>query len=249
MSELSIVLQREVPPAIVKLVHREFSPHPCVRQVLITGDCKDLLEGHMAAFVPATGSVVIDLDACVRDLRWMDKGATFIANAWFNVLYCIFHEANHAWQVEIGVETDDESSDEYALESMFHWSEHNSLPRLEEMEYLGERIKVVLNAMWAKHASVVENEISACGIAAADAGLAIRKSRFFEKEQQVTALLTEVVEGKAGCILNGRAYLRADEFLAIDDEIDANPDDIHSVLVEVFAERINHIRKGESVYA
>lgn len=247
MHEPTIVLHREIPPALVKLAHKEFGPHPIVRQIIFAGDCAELVEGHMAVFVPDTGSVVIDLDACVQDLRWMDKGATFIANAWFNVLYCIFHEAQHAWQVSSSAPESEENADNYALDRMFEWVEANGMPQLDEMAYVGERIKVVLNAMWAKHESIVENEIKACGVAAADAMCAASKEPTFENQKQIAALDTEIREGKVGHVLNGRAYLRADEFLALGSKVDASPEKLAKVLVALFAERITAIRKGERV--
>jgi hypothetical protein len=212
MSELMMVLQREVPPEIVQLAHKEFSGWESVRQVIFGTDPKGLLEGHLAAFVPETGSVIIDLDACVKDLRWMDKGATFIANAWFNLLYAIFHEAGHAWEMDNDCPWNEPACDDEALNAMYDWCEDHPLPLLEDMGYLGDRIKVVLNAIWTKHEAVVENEIRVCGRVAAYAKRVIMADTPTEKA--LTALTTAVEAGEVGEIIDGEMYLTTDEFLA-----------------------------------
>lgn len=219
MSECRIVLDREVPPDIVRLAHDQFSVYPCVRQVLFIVDKAKQLEGHLAVFVPDTGSVIIDLDACVHDLRWMDKGATFIANAWFNLLYSIYHEAQHAWQIMAERAPNEEACDEYALDRMFEWCETHPLPQVEDMGYIGERIKVVLNGLWMKHASVVENEIRVCGVVAAHAKIAAHKISHYEDQAQRAALMTAIEEGQVGKIISGEPYLTASEFI-----VALNPD-------------------------
>jgi len=244
-----IRLHKDVPPVLVELAHYEFAHHQCVNTVLFTGDCEDLMEGHMAEFCKSTGTAVIDLDRCVNDLRWMDKGATFVSNAWFNVLYCIYHESQHAHQVDYGNDQMDwaeQDAHDYAVDAMIKWCEVNELPALEQMGYLGERVKVVLNAMWVKHQSVVENEIMACGVAAADANLAARREASYENETQIASLLTGIMSGDIGLVVGGNPYLKADEFLAIGTEVDGDPDDLVRVLVDVMTENINNIRGGSA---
>jgi hypothetical protein len=213
------VLHKEVPPAIVKLAHDEMLGLRYARQIIFAANIADeLLKGHMAVYIRETESIVVDLAACVKDLRWMDKGATFIANAWFNLLYCIFHETRHAMQEEdVNFEemTDtqrDEDADEWALEGMVEWCSNNPLPKMEQMEYIGERIREVLNAMWAKHASIVENEIECNGVAAAKAMLAAQRNRRNPAPatkmhpgavDEPTALMTAIREGFVESIMVG----------------------------------------------
>lgn len=222
---MDIVLHEgiEVPYEISRLITEELK-ETNARMIILTRDSGDLMKGHMAAFAPATMSIVIDLDKCVNDLRWMDQGATFIANAWFNLLYCIYHEAQHAWQqdwmftMENWTEADlEEDADKYALSQMTDWFETHPIPKIEEMGYIGERIRIALNAIWAKHESLVERELKmAADNVAADAELAIQKSKLYEGPQEVAALRTAVEEGRVDKrIVDGRLVLPADEFLAI----------------------------------
>lgn len=248
MTDLSITLHREVPPEIVRLAHEEFMPRECVTEVLFTGPT-DQLEGHMAVLVPANGSVVIDLDRCVRDLRWMDLGATFVANAWFNVLYCIYHECNHAYQVDHGLPEIEDDCDMYARDSMFEWLKEHRLPKLAEMGYLTDVIKDVLNKMWGKHQQLVELEINVAGVAAAHVLNAATRISAFENNSQISALVTEVMEGRAGIVVDGEPYLTAEEFIvAVDSDVSDNPDEYYEALRDVLI-NIKQSKKEEVRYA
>lgn len=212
---VQIVIHRDIPYSISKLANDELSEET-TDEIIFTGHPVDL-EGHMAVYVAETKSIIIDLDACVKDLRWMDQGATFIANAWLNLLYCVLHEAKHAHQMYyepiMPTKRMEEQADKYALNGMFKWFTENPLPDMDSMGYIGERIKVVLNAMWTKHESIVENEIKTCGLVAANATTTTIKSGQYEKQSQVAALMTEIQEGRIGKILDGQPYLTAEEFI------------------------------------
>lgn len=249
MSECRIMLHREVPPEIVRLVHEELAKRECVSQIIFTGACP-ALEGHMAVFAPDTGSVVIDLDACVKDLRWMDHGSTFVSNAWFNLLYCIFHESWHAGQVFFGVNPNEEDCDEYARNRMFDWLSTHKMPKLAEMGYLTDAIKKVLNAMWGKHQHLVELEINVAGVAAAHVFNAATKIPSFENQRQIASLVSEVMEGRAGKVVDGEPYLTADEFIvAVDSDVKGDSNEHVQKLANVLREIQQSNKKMEASYA
>ena len=224
MQRVKIILHEEVPPAIVNIVREEFDPLGVVDQILLTRNC-ELLEGRMAAFVPATGSVVIDLDACIKDLRWMEKGATFIANAWFNLLYCIYHEACHAKQVEKGLAIilpDDMleiHADKSAIEDMMEWAMQHDMPALEEMGYVGEKIKKTLDRLRIKQPAMVELELNACGKGVAIARVAATRCETeYDTKKSIASLETAIDDSEVGVIINNDKYLKAEEFINIDGE-------------------------------
>lgn len=222
---IKILLHEEVPPSIVRIVREEFEALTTVEQVLFTHHC-ELLEGRMAAFVPATGSVVIDLDACIKDLRWMEKGATFIANAWFNLLYCIYHESCHAQQVEEGLDLKlsndllEVHADENALEDMMEWAMQHDMPTLKEMGYVGEKVKEALDRLQNKRPELVELELNACGKGVAIARVAATRCAIaYATEESIASLETAIDDGRVdGIIIDNTRYLQAQDFINIDGE-------------------------------
>lgn len=221
---IQIIMHEEVPPSIVQLVRKVYNSLIRVDQVIFTSRCTQL-EGRMAAFVPDTGSVVIDLDACVKDLRWMNKGASFIANAWFNLLYCIYHEANHARQVEDGLDAVhpeymlEMDADTYALDDMADWALENQMPALENMGYIGNKLQQVLNRVYHKRPEVVDAELEVCGKAVAIARAAANSCpNYKDIDESVASLETAIDEGRLGVLINGERYLNAYEFIDFDGE-------------------------------
>jgi len=142
-----------------------------VQNIVITFD--SLLNGKTGAFLPDEKTIIIDIGHCITNHYWLDRGATSIANAWFNMIYTLFHELKHARQlserpelVQMAHLTDEYETDarEYGFLSLEEWSINDGvIPELDELGVAGETLKESLNQLYASATEEVDIELSAQG--------------------------------------------------------------------------------------
>lgn len=226
---MNILVHKDPPQELVRIVNELYSTIRSIKQVIFDGNI-DLLHGKMAVFVPDTGSIIIDLAACAKDIRWMKKGSLYVPNVWFNMLYCVYHEYAHAKQVLVkGWEDVDKAileagADHEAIDLMVEWAGAGKIPKLREMGWVINLIRDKLNKAYITNQNITNYEIDALDSnAAAFASTATLLSTEYitsTKEDQTMLmenLCEHVQSGDIGVTIRGIGYLYPEEFLMIDD--------------------------------
>ena len=96
---MEILIHKEVPPQLVEAVNALYGGIDAIKKVIFDANIPDL-NGHMGVFNPDTGAILIDIGACMKDVRWMGMGMSYVPNVWCNMLYAVFHEGAHAGHFE-----------------------------------------------------------------------------------------------------------------------------------------------------
>lgn len=180
--------------------------------------------------------ILIDLENCITNVNWCQKGMLYIPNTWYNILYAIYHERAHLRQLIMNPSLKDnleehlaemeKSADTEAIDCLYEWSKSNHMPTLANMGWAGERIKKVLNSVYSKHPAIVDEEIDTMGTGAvARAKVAANASSSFETAEMASSLYRHIEEGHVGLKVNGHLYLNAEEFFCIDDHTNMTEED------------------------
>jgi hypothetical protein len=166
----------EIVPAgqpLLDLVTKTFSGFDEVTEVRFTAF--DLPDGNLAAFLPLSGTVVVDMGnaAIAKSNYWMEQGATYIASTWFNLVFGIFHERAHVRQVRENAELKgldhateimEAAANAEANSALLAWAEDNpAIPGLDDLGFAGEYIKEVLNAKYSEYPQPVLRELNCQG--------------------------------------------------------------------------------------
>lgn len=157
---------------------------------------------------------------------WMKKGVMYTANVWFNLVWTFFHELVHAQQLEQEPELaaldslpqiyEDEACG-IGLDSTLYWALHHDMPTLNEMAWVGEQIKLLLNRMYAQTPETVNEEIDLQGTnLVARAEEAATNSKEYSTEEETALLLKSIDEGLVGGKVGNRKYLTAYEAIDLD---------------------------------
>jgi hypothetical protein len=110
-------------------------------------------------------------------------------------------------------------ADENALEDMMEWAMQHNMPTLEEMGYVGKKVKEALNRLQNKRPDLVKFELNACGEGVALARVAATRCAIeYDTEESIASLETAIDGGWVGVIINDNKYLNAEEFINIDGE-------------------------------
>lgn len=192
---MKIIEHREPPVGLLELAEEVLGGVGC--ETLIIGAYLDFMtEGRMSVLVLEKKCVVIDLASCGTDVRWMRRGAFYVPNVWFNLVYCIFHEAAHLYQIEeYGDEIHDvpeaileHSADLIAMDSLAEWIQetNNIVPSLDDFGWLQGMIRNTLNYLYASGLPV-ELELDAMKMDAVARALAVKGLK--ETDSQALAAL------------------------------------------------------------
>ena len=224
MKELSernieIVDERGAPPELIRLARDAAVQCQKVDSIIFGAFISDL-NGNLGAYNPDTQTIVIDMGQCLINRDWMEKGILFIPNVWFNLVYTFFHEMAHAFQLEEDPEIAelDELLPEYeeeantiAKDSLLEWVKDGTTPRLNELGWVGDQIKVLFNKMYVHHPKAVLEEMSAEGTAAAADALHAILTKGVEDPEDRAKLIESIDEGLIGIKINTKHYLTAYE--------------------------------------
>jgi len=222
---MEIIDNRGAPPELVRIVHEACKEHPSVKRVIFDAFI-DALGGDTGAFDPITGTIYIDMGACVMNKTWMNKGIMYTANVWFNLVWTFFHELVHVQQLEqepelvaldrLPQEYEDEACDT-GLNSLLMWALDNDMPNLNEMAWVGEQIKILLNRLYAQMPWSVNEELDLQGTNfVADAIEAAGASKEYSEQEEIEVLLKSIDEGLVGGKVGVRKYLTAYEAIDLD---------------------------------
>lgn len=122
---------------------------PLAEKVLFETD-DTYTEGHRGVYYPSLRTVVVNLHKCMTDDLFKDWGLLYSARVYTTIMYTIYHEFEHARQLQNHPELINADSlpeyyereaDLYAL-SRVH--EIQDIPTLEELGWVGETIRMVL---------------------------------------------------------------------------------------------------------
>lgn len=218
--DVHIMDNKGAPPELVRLAREAASKCSKVRVVVFDAFIEDL-KGELGAFDPDTGTIIVDMGACVTDKRWMKKGIMFIPNVWFNLIFTFFHEMAHAFQLEedqslalfevLPLEYEEEA-DTIAENSLIQWVDAHDTPLLVEMNWVGEQIKGLFNKMYVRAPEAVVEELDLNGTTAVANALhtILAKGQVDDKGDR-DKLLKSIDDGEIGVKINGKRYFTAYE--------------------------------------
>ena len=180
---MEIIEHREPPKGFAEFAEEILGGVGC--ESLVIGAHLDFMtEGRMSVLVLEKKCVVIDLAACGRDTRWMRRGAFYVPNVWFNLIYSVFHEAAHLYQMEeYGDEIHDipeaileHSADLIAMDSIEVWirETNNIVPNLEDFGWLKGMMKDTINHMYSRGLPEIDLELDAMKMDAVARALAVQ---------------------------------------------------------------------------
>ena len=217
---MEIIDNRGAPPELIRLANAAASKCKKVKKVIF-GAFIEELNGDLGAYDPAEETIVIDMGACIKKQAWMKKGILFIPNVWFNLVFTFFHEMAHAFQLEedpdlikldVLPEAYEHEANIVAEDSLLEWAKHGSIPRLNELGWVGDEIKNLLNILYSTKPDIVNEEMEVEGTeAAADALHASLSIELGDSTEDRDKLLKSIDEGLIGLKIRGKRYLTAYE--------------------------------------
>lgn len=180
---MEIYEHREPPKGFMDFAEEVLGGVGC--RALIVGAHLDFMtEGHMSVLVLEKKCVIIDFAKCATDVRWMRRGAFYVPNVWFNLLYSVFHEAAHLYQMsEYGDEIHnvpeavlEHSADLIAMDSLAVWIQetNNIVPKLEDFGWLTGMMRDTINRMYATGLPHIDLELDAMKMDAVARALAVQ---------------------------------------------------------------------------
>ena len=149
----------------------------------------------------------------------MEKGIMYIPNVWFNLVFTLFHEVAHAFQLEEDPELakldvlpkdHEDDANTIAEDSLLEWAKEGIIPQLNEMGWVGDQVKALLNKLYAQTPQAVLDEMAVEGTTAvANALHAALMSDQYENKEDMKQLLEAIDEGFVGVKVDGKRYLTA----------------------------------------
>jgi len=213
-----IIDNKGAPPELVSIAQRAGAECAIIKTIVFDAFIGKL-KGSLGAFDPNNGIVIIDMGNCVNSRSWMKKGVMYIPNVWFNLVFALFHEVAHAFQLEedpelldfdkLPQEFEDEANT-IAEDSLLEWAKEGVIPRLNEMNWVGEQIKSLLNRLYAQTPHEVVDEMAVEGTTAvANAMHAALVNQQYENKEDMLALFDAIDDGYVGVIVNKKRYFTA----------------------------------------
>lgn len=216
--QVHIVDNRGAPPELIRLAWQVAKECKEIKAVIFDAFI-DKLNGDLGAYDPVTGTIIIDMGACVLKKAWMKKGIMYIPNVWFNLVFTLFHEAEHALQLEedptlaeLGVLPKDleDTANVTAEISLLNWALEGTIPRLDELGWVGIQIKGLLNKLYVQAPQAALEEIAVEGTTAvSNAMYAALTSSQYADAAEIEKLLEAIDDGYVGVKVGGKRYLTA----------------------------------------
>ena len=227
---MKILIHKEVPSQLLEAA-REMCEQIDIKQMIFDANITGL-NGKLGMFNPNTGAILIDIGICMKNVRWMELGMSYIPNVWCNMLHTVFHEGAHASHFmaepehfEMYMEHKDavleHAADVEALELTIDWTRLHETPTISEMGWAGEQIQTLLNSLYLKDPNLIDEAIEieytkAAGkvamVAAHCPGLA--------DDEDAQRVIRAVQDGEIGIRINGIGYLKIDDILEINNQQD-----------------------------
>lgn len=230
---MEVIDNRGAPPELVLEIFTECMRLP-VKYIVFDAFIEDL-NGALGAFNPDTGTIYIDMGACITDKNWMKKGILFIPNVWLNLLMVGFHEAAHAFQLneepelacldELPQDYEDEAA-AIAEKRLLQWAKKPTVkvPTLNELGWVGDQIKFLFNKLYAQMPEYVNEELDLQGTdLIANAEIAAAASKEYCAPEEIALLLKQIDEGSIGGKYKQKKYLTAYEAIDLDHVEHVNP--------------------------
>ena len=218
--EVQIIDIVGAPPELIRIAHKAARECTKVKKVIFSVFTKEL-DGALGAYDPKNETIIIDMGACVIKTSWMNKGILYIPNVWFNLVFAFFHEMEHAFQLEedpdlikmgsLPPQYEDDAN-QVAEDSLLEWAKNGTIPKLNEMGWVGDRIKSILNKLYVQLPNTVNEEMEVEGTeAVANALHAILTSKNTKDEEERKKILKAIDDGDIGVKISGKRYLTAYE--------------------------------------
>ena len=220
LQEVQIVDDVGAPPELIRIAHKAARECTKVKKIIFSAFIKEL-SGDLGAYDPENETIIIDMGACVTKKAWMSRGIMYIPNVWFNLVFAFFHEMAHAFQLEddpdilildpLPQEYEDEAN-QVAEDSLLAWAKDNTIPKLNELGWVGIQIKAMLNKLYVQLPNAVNEEMEVEGTeAVANALHAMLTAGDIEDAEGRKKVLESIDNGDIGVKVAGKRYLTAYE--------------------------------------
>ena len=220
LQEVQIVDDVGAPPELIRIAYKAARECTKVKKIIFSTFIKEL-SGDLGAYDPENETITIDMGSCVVKKAWMTRGILYIPNVWFNLLFTFFHETAHAFQLEedpgiivldtLPQEYEDEAN-QIAEDSLLEWAKGNTIPKLNELGWVGTQIKSMLNKLYVQLPDAVNEEMEVEGTeAVANALHAMLTIEDTEDAGSRKKVLASIDQGDIGVKVAGKRYLTAYE--------------------------------------
>ena len=219
MTKVAITKSKEPPEELIRVAEQELAEVATVKDLLFEAEFLD--DGAIGGFFPEDKMLIIDLGHCLTNQMFMEKGLMHIPSIWFNMLWALYHELAHAKQLMTNPNLSQEyplpqahehAADLEAMAKIRAWIADNQIPTLEEMGWVGEQVKHMINMTYSQDMGkqlVEELDILNIG-GVVLANILATHQDFSEKGQQ--SLYEMIDTGEIGVKVNNQRYLKAAEF-------------------------------------
>ena len=217
---MEIVDNKGAPAELIRMAHEAAGKCTKVKRVIFDAFIKDL-ENKLGAYDPRTETIIIDMGHCLMQRDWMKKGILLIPNVWFNLVFTFFHEMGHAFQLEedpalVDVnplpQNYEDEANTIGEDSLLEWAKKGIIPRLDEMNWVGDQLRIILNRMYTQVPEVVIEELNAEGTeAVANALHLILATNQYDTKEDRAKLFKDIDEGQLGTKVKGKHYFTAYE--------------------------------------
>lgn len=221
---IEVVVTQKPPEELIRIAKHELKDITTVEALLFEAG---FLKGKgTGGFFPEDKIIVIDPAECMNNLMFMEEGMMYIPNVWFNMLWALYHDSAHARQLMVDPNINEEyplpvfyehAADLEARAKIGTWSDDSPMPKLDDMGWVGEELKKMINLVYAqpKGTKLIEelDAINAGGVGSVDTITAHHETI---NANQYKSLCKAVDKGDVGMIVNGKRCLDAKGFFSID---------------------------------
>jgi len=220
LQEVQIVDDVGAPPELIRIAHKAARECTKVKKIIFSAFIKEL-SGDLGAYDPENETIIIDMGACVTKKAWMSRGIMYIPNVWFNLVFAFFHEMAHAFQLEenpaliklwpLPLQYEEEA-DQIAEDSLLAWTKDNTVPKLNDLGWVGTQIKAMFNKLYVQLPDTVNEEMEVEGTeAVANALHAMLTTGSMEDGEDRKRVIASIDKGDIGLKVAGKRYLTAYE--------------------------------------
>jgi len=219
-----IVALKEPPEDLVKIAIEECRNLPSVKSILFDR-CEEQGIDTTGMFDTGEGIILIDLAKCIYNRKWVSAGMLPAASTWFTMLWTLYHEIGHAFQLlrdpslsEKSLQDLEQEANIFAMKKVEEWvRRENSMPKFRDMGVAG---------VWMKQ--FINDNYGLCSLGSAIAIEAYERNLVADledikdmvgpgsiSESQYEELRELIDEGDVGVLLRARRYLNAQEFFSL----------------------------------
>ena len=222
---IQVIESEQAPAALVQLVRLETEDVPTIESVVFGAYFGHMKQGNtVATYLPDQKTIYIDLGNALLSVEYYNQGMMFIPNVWYTVIFGLYHEIEHASQLEaeprlieyntLPQEYED-GANESARQGVEQWARENPIsPPLAKLGWLGTQLIIMLNAVYTKNPDVSdEPDLHQFGAAASVDDIFTR----WQFTDQGRRGLIDAIEAESfGLKVNGKHYLTASGFFGLE---------------------------------